>query len=287
MNVTARQLEILVKADESGGVIPADVNGRVLQNLLDKGLVEVSQKGIRLTDDGQQLVNRRKLSIAKRQKQETTFLSLWQQYGDPALLMYHDEDGQREHVKIIPGSSKRHDFVFPEVRVAVEVQGGTWTKGGHSTGAGIRRDAEKNTLALMAGWVTVFITTDMLQDQSDGFERGEKCIAQLKSVIARRREESILAGCQYVQLSRQTIRLLRNHDNVAMVIMTVDCNNPHFAPLTKHVLSFWHWDNQLSSPPGETPVYLGYSRPPLGVINSSWSANLHQYQKKIGALPNG
>ena len=48
----------------------------------------------------------------------------------------------------------RWDFCWEKenVRLLVEINGGTFTKGGHSTGTGIRRDYEKNNLAQLAGW---------------------------------------------------------------------------------------------------------------------------------------
>jgi len=56
------------------------------------------------------------------------------------------------------------DFAWPEARVIVEIQGGTWMKGvaGHSSGAGIRRDCEKAMAAQVSGWVFLPITRDML-----------------------------------------------------------------------------------------------------------------------------
>ena len=54
----------------------------------------------------------------------------------------------------IKGRKFRFDFAWldPEHRLLVEVNGGTYTKGAHSTGQGIRRDYEKCNLATLAGW---------------------------------------------------------------------------------------------------------------------------------------
>ena len=52
----------------------------------------------------------------------------------------------------IPGRKFRFDFCFTEQRLLIEVNGGTFTKGAHSTGQGIRRDYEKCNLATLAGW---------------------------------------------------------------------------------------------------------------------------------------
>jgi hypothetical protein len=55
------------------------------------------------------------------------------------------------------------DFAWPDARVAVEIQGGTWVKGGHSTGAGIRRDVTKSNLAQLSGWACLALTADMIE----------------------------------------------------------------------------------------------------------------------------
>ena len=55
-------------------------------------------------------------------------------------------------VCVIPGRKFRFDFCWREARLLVEINGGTFTQGGHSTGLGIRRDYEKGNLAQLAGW---------------------------------------------------------------------------------------------------------------------------------------
>lgn len=46
----------------------------------------------------------------------------------------------------------RFDFAWPEHRVAVEVDGGTWSGGRHNRGAGFEADAEKINAATALGW---------------------------------------------------------------------------------------------------------------------------------------
>ena len=57
------------------------------------------------------------------------------------------------------------DFAWPDARVVVEVQGGTWVTSGHSTGTGIQRDAIKALTAAAGGWVVVPLTGDMIGPQ--------------------------------------------------------------------------------------------------------------------------
>lgn len=42
--------------------------------------------------------------------------------------------------------------------VLIDVQGGVWIKGGHTTGIGITRDCEKYSLAAVAGYRVILCT---------------------------------------------------------------------------------------------------------------------------------
>jgi very-short-patch-repair endonuclease len=46
----------------------------------------------------------------------------------------------------------RFDLAWPRYKVALEVDGGIWTRGRHARGSGIAGDHEKNNAALLAGW---------------------------------------------------------------------------------------------------------------------------------------
>jgi hypothetical protein len=56
----------------------------------------------------------------------------------------------------------RFDWAWPEHRVALEVQGGIWIRGGHSRGSGQTRDFEKYNTAASEGWRLLQITPDEL-----------------------------------------------------------------------------------------------------------------------------
>ena len=62
------------------------------------------------------------------------------------------------------GRKWRFDFAWPEVKVALEVEGGTWAKGKHSTGAGIQRDIEKYNMAQLLGWLVLRTNDHMIND---------------------------------------------------------------------------------------------------------------------------
>lgn len=46
----------------------------------------------------------------------------------------------------------RCDFVWPDLRLIVEVEGGVWTQGRHTRGSGFTKDIEKYNSLTAAGW---------------------------------------------------------------------------------------------------------------------------------------
>ena len=67
---------------------------------------------------------------------------------------------EREY-RAINGRKYRWDFLVGSI--LVEIQGGTWTKGGHSTGKGLHRDYEKNNAAVLAGWRVLYFDGEMVR----------------------------------------------------------------------------------------------------------------------------
>ena len=51
-----------------------------------------------------------------------------------------------------PARRWRSDFAWPAQKLLVEVEGGIWTGGRHTRGAGFARDAEKYNTAAVNGW---------------------------------------------------------------------------------------------------------------------------------------
>lgn len=64
----------------------------------------------------------------------------------------------------IPGHRYRWDFVWLRPKIVLEVQGGSWIRGGHTFGRGLVRDAKKNNLAVRNGWKCFYVTTDMINN---------------------------------------------------------------------------------------------------------------------------
>ena len=80
-------------------------------------------------------------------------------------LAYAGLGGFKAQFRAIAGRRFAWDFAWPESRLLVEVQGGTFARGktGHSTGMGINRDCEKNNLAVLAGWRCLSVDTKQVQ----------------------------------------------------------------------------------------------------------------------------
>ncbi len=58
----------------------------------------------------------------------------------------------------------RFDFAIPDHMLAIEVDGGTWSGGRHTSGVGFRNDCVKTNLAVLHGWRVLRFTADMVRD---------------------------------------------------------------------------------------------------------------------------
>ncbi len=56
----------------------------------------------------------------------------------------------------------RFDYAWPQQMIALEVEGGVWTGGRHTRGAGFVRDMEKYNRAAVLGWRLLRVTPDKL-----------------------------------------------------------------------------------------------------------------------------
>lgn len=61
-----------------------------------------------------------------------------------------------------PDRRWRFDMAFPEHKIAIEIEGGTWVSGRHSRGTGMEKDMEKYAVATSRGWSIMRFSTSML-----------------------------------------------------------------------------------------------------------------------------
>ncbi len=62
----------------------------------------------------------------------------------------------------------RFDFAWPDLLIAVEVEGGIWTGGRHVRGEGYEADCEKYNEAQLDGWMVLRFTPGMLKGTKAG-----------------------------------------------------------------------------------------------------------------------
>jgi hypothetical protein len=60
----------------------------------------------------------------------------------------------------------RFDYAFPPLKIAIEVEGGVWTKGRHTRGSGFVKDMEKYNAAAVLGWTLIRVTPKSLLKRS-------------------------------------------------------------------------------------------------------------------------
>ena len=66
--------------------------------------------------------------------------------------------------RFAPPRRWRFDFAWPDLMLAVEVEGAVWARGRHTRGAGYSADVEKYNAAVMGGWRLLRFTGDMIAD---------------------------------------------------------------------------------------------------------------------------
>ena len=72
---------------------------------------------------------------------------------------------QREY-RFAPPRRWRFDFAWPELALALEVEGGIWIQGRHTRPTGFAKDLEKYNTATLLGWRLLRVTPEMVQDGS-------------------------------------------------------------------------------------------------------------------------
>ena len=69
----------------------------------------------------------------------------------------------REH-RFAPPRRWRADFAFVDAHVLVEVEGGRWVGGRHTSPTGFAADCEKYNTAALMGWAVLRVTPEMVSD---------------------------------------------------------------------------------------------------------------------------
>lgn len=57
----------------------------------------------------------------------------------------------------------RFDLAYPDIKLAIECEGGVYSNGRHTRGAGFEKDAEKYNSAALMGWRVLRYTAGMVE----------------------------------------------------------------------------------------------------------------------------
>ena len=97
----------------------------------------------------------REIAKIKREHLQRKFVHWWVLFGG-------DENIVSEY-KFHESRKWRFDFALPSIKVAIEINGGTYQeRGGHNWGKHMVGDYEKWNAATMMGWRVLLFTSDML-----------------------------------------------------------------------------------------------------------------------------
>jgi hypothetical protein len=89
---------------------------------------------------------------------EKKFLRMWKKTY-PGLMLIPDK------VMPVPNRRFRLDFAHIDSLVGIEIAGGIWGKGAHSSGKGLMRDYEKLNLCQMNGWIVFQLSSQQITPQ--------------------------------------------------------------------------------------------------------------------------
>ena len=82
--------------------------------------------------------------------------------------------------KFLDDRRYKADFAWPAIQLLVEVDGGTFSKGRHSRPTGRSNDCVRDIEALLAGFTTVRLTTDLVES-GQGADLVQQVIDYLQS----------------------------------------------------------------------------------------------------------
>lgn len=79
-------------------------------------------------------------------------------------LRENDLIGFKRDAQFVDGRRFRADFLWPKLKLVLEVDGGVWMpKGGHTTGKGYTSDRERDVEAALQGFLTIRYVSEQVR----------------------------------------------------------------------------------------------------------------------------
>lgn len=90
-------------------------------------------------------------------------------------LGYVDGEDYKRNKTFIPGRRFSGDFVFEDLKLVIEIDGGEYTGQGHVSGSGYTSDREKDALALLCGWLIVRVSGSQVNGKDvESYNKSQK-----------------------------------------------------------------------------------------------------------------
>ncbi len=81
------------------------------------------------------------------------------------------------------GCSWKLDFSWPEWKIAVEIQGGSFVRGGHNTAMGQASDYERHNYLTGRDWKVIYFSTPMLKDMQEAVTIAAEVLCNAKDIL--------------------------------------------------------------------------------------------------------
>lgn len=78
-----------------------------------------------------------------------------------------------EEYRFEPSRRWRFDYAYPEIKVAIEIEGAVYAQGRHTRGRGFENDCRKYNHAALLGWRILRFSTGMV-DSGEALDAVEK-----------------------------------------------------------------------------------------------------------------
>lgn len=105
--------------------------------------------------------------ISERKQQPKTTVHKPQQFVMDTLLVHLQMARllpPETEYKFHPTRKWRFDYAYVDQKIAIEREGGIWTQGRHTRGAGYENDIRKYNEAVVLGWRLLRFSTEMIEN---------------------------------------------------------------------------------------------------------------------------